>query len=423
MLIRCTVTPQQLAEGVILWSVQVGGNPVLCMEKEDADELKDVDLFLSTMDAFNEGFDGKFEIAYEEHKKKFLFSKQNFMNYLKPRCLLLAESNECFDLLLTCGFFSHAVLSMSSDNNCFHLSRVACKILTTVLEEKFAYMFTDSGWEKLVSYCRKIHDVVFPSNKYRPSGHYLNSKKNDDEPENKDKQSDCDELECRNKLNEIKLVHNEDLEYSGGYTDDEKLITKTVSNEMVEKMAKDSPVVADKSNDESSDDDDLVYWDYGTMSNWTICKRVANNRGHLTDVLKCLDMLKEEMDPESISSNKYDIPVSDDEDVKKLEKRKERNNSDDSDLTIQLSDQVVDSIKKEICEKKNKELGESSQNPVIPEDVTDDEIFKHFVNIMTGSAEEPKCELCDGKMAAFKTKWLESYREKYSNHELVSDWI
>ncbi|KAF8793057.1 hypothetical protein HNY73_004586 [Argiope bruennichi] len=564
-------TAEQFAEALTIWSIDKDFNQCVVSEIEDINEIKPLDLLLSTVNIFLDGFCEKLETECDDYKQGILYSKQTFIDYLTHNCLLLAESNGCFDLILTCAFVSLEVYNITFYFQCFHLSRVAFKLLAKVLEDRFGNMFnTDSGWQELMAYCTKVHAAVLPSKENRPSdyetedeslsyfqdlnvkyktfckettsngiiregsliqqkrlhcsdpdakqlfGQHFSNDSSDNVNSTDDESSDDNnlmggqinhgtvkgdnssqndlnhqqqglesnsaehnsksiEIDALNEMIKRTIIQSPDtVDASDDERSDEvpgqrisvttqgqtkleslkdhqnclknvekrkellefkneehaaKFTERDMFNEMTEETSSDSSAVTDESSSdssvivESSDDeslaDDSIYWEYETMKKCVLRKRITDSKEHLKDVLDRLAMIKRKVDPEIIPSNEYDIPISDNEDIEKLEKCVTKPNF--SKWKIDLLEEDVESIKKEICDQKNEKLDNLSQKRVRPEDITDGEIFQNVIDIFDPSDDEDQCEICDGKMLTFKNKWVENFYRKFSDN--ISDFL
>ncbi|CAL1284737.1 unnamed protein product [Larinioides sclopetarius] len=178
MSVRCSA--KQIADFVVLWGM-AGTFPEHCEYAEDARCLKSLDLIISTLDVFVEAFCFSFENIYRKYKVDFPLSEEKFIEFLKPRCLLLTKENNCFNFMLVCAFVYDIIHSFSHYNKCFHLVKVASKCLAAILNNRYKKIFkTDSDWEKLMSFCIKIHGLVYPSEKiYESNNNQLVGAKSD----------------------------------------------------------------------------------------------------------------------------------------------------------------------------------------------------------------------------------------------------
>ncbi|GBL78236.1 hypothetical protein AVEN_42790-1 [Araneus ventricosus] len=163
MAVRCSA--KQIADFVVLWGT-TGTFPEYCEYAEDAQRLKSLDLIISTVEVFVEAFCFSFEDIYRKYEVNFPLSEEKFIEFLKPRCLLLTKDNKCFNFMLVCAFVYEIIHSFSYYNECFHLVKVTSKCLAAILKNRFKKIFeTNSDWEELMSFCIKIHDLVYPSEK------------------------------------------------------------------------------------------------------------------------------------------------------------------------------------------------------------------------------------------------------------------
>ncbi|KAF8793056.1 hypothetical protein HNY73_004585 [Argiope bruennichi] len=394
-----------------------GSNPVLCVELENAEGLKCLDLFLSTVVVFSDAFFSETKQSFIEFLGQPSLSKRSFIEYLKPRALLLTEKNGHFDLILTCTYFSRVIMTRAYSHSCFHFARAACKLLTRILEGRFGRIFeTESGWEKLISYCRKIHVAVFPSQKNRPPGYepYPNIDSGNDEVLNETgrKKTELDD-ESENKILEQKEHHNCN-EIKTNFLDElRRLLPTTESSYLCGFKA--AP-------DRRSRVDDPNYCGYFTMECSTLCKKITDSQTHLDNVYNLLRKLEGNIDAKCISSARYDISISDDEYIEQLQ-RDERSNFY-PEQKIVISYEVKDCFAKEICENENKRLrANSSQYRISPGDITYEEVIQYISNSCAEEDDNPKCKLCYGKMYTFINNWKKSFHEKYSNSDIVTDVI
>ncbi|KAF8793173.1 hypothetical protein HNY73_004690 [Argiope bruennichi] len=163
MALRCSA--KQIADFVVLWGM-AGTYPRYCVHAEDARDLKSLDLIISTLDVFVDAFCFSFEEIYRKYEVDLPLLEEQFMEFLKPRCLLMTKDNKCFNFMMVCAFVSEIINSFVFYNKCFHLVKAASRCLEATLKKRFKRIFeTESGWEELMSFCIKIHSLVYPPEK------------------------------------------------------------------------------------------------------------------------------------------------------------------------------------------------------------------------------------------------------------------
>ncbi|GFY48558.1 uncharacterized protein TNIN_229271 [Trichonephila inaurata madagascariensis] len=158
---RCT--SQQIATAVLLWNMPVFEQPQLCQTADDCMDLKCLDLILSTTDIFTDAFKTFLKHVIRTHFKEIPKSKLDFLNFIKPRCLLLSRKSNCFYMMLVCSFLGEVVSELYLAFKCCHFMKVAYKCLLCILESRFEEILgTDAGWYELISFCKRMHQFKFP---------------------------------------------------------------------------------------------------------------------------------------------------------------------------------------------------------------------------------------------------------------------
>ncbi|GFU34960.1 hypothetical protein NPIL_442551 [Nephila pilipes] len=157
---RCT--SEQIATAVVLWCVPVFPTPILCKVADDCLDLRCLDLIISTVDIFCDGFESYFQNVVRKNYQELPKSKMEFLNFIKIRSLLLSEKNDCFHMFLTCAFLGETLAQLYFDFECCHFAKTASKCLSYILGSRFKEVLeTDAGWESLMAFCRKMHLLAY----------------------------------------------------------------------------------------------------------------------------------------------------------------------------------------------------------------------------------------------------------------------
>ncbi|GFY40922.1 hypothetical protein TNIN_45471 [Trichonephila inaurata madagascariensis] len=227
---RCS--PQLIAEAVIHWNMPVKGNTKLGQIPADYKNLKSLDLILSAVyivryilqDDLNSLVKKLFKFIHDIPQSKY-----DFLRFIRPRCLILSNENDCSNMMITCAFLAHVLAIVYKNFKCYHFTKTSSKFLTALLNKRFNETFeNDVYWEKLITFSKIIHHLAYQANKQEEINYNFLC---DDEYDAKSEQtmkstdSSSDDYETVELANISTLIEN-DLKLSNSDTEEDTYLSE-----------------------------------------------------------------------------------------------------------------------------------------------------------------------------------------------------